>query len=825
MKYTFLFLLSILFTLSASAQHITVNGKLVSSDNDGLPYATISVAESSSPNVSIKKLATKEDGTFSTTLEKGEYIFSFNFVGMDDVVESIDLAQSVKTFDMGVLPMMESSTELDELSVTAQRPLVKVEIDKLTYSAKDDPESSTSNVLDLLRKVPLVTVDGEDEIQLKGSSNFKIYINGKPSNMVSNNPSQVLKSMPANSVKDVEVITDPGAKYDAEGIGGIINIVTDKRVDDGYSGSVGANGDTFGGYGGNAYLATKYGKFGFSGNAGFFNHDRPVSESNFIRDEFAPENRLVQNGTSESNGGGLFLSGTMSYEPDTVNLFNISASRFGGEFKSLSSMMATSEGIHPYSYNTNNNSKGNFGGMNFSADYQRSFKKKDEILTLSYRLEKNPNDSEFNSEYDNVDGDFYYETGYKIRSSNNAGGQEHTAQIDYVNPLNEIHSIEAGLKYIFRDNSSRGNHTYFDVTDDIWHLDLDRKNDLDHKQNITSGYVGYGFKRGKGGFKVGLRGEHTNQEILFMSNTVDSIVTNFFDLIPSATVSYQLGMTQNIRAGYNMRISRPGIWYLNPYINDMDPNNISYGNPNLDSEQQHNFDVNYGSFSQKMNFNATLTYSFAQNAVSAISSIVKEDDRSITHNTYANIGKNQTVGTNIYVSWTPTSNIRTYLNGGMNYTVIKSDDTQGVNDSGLSNSGFSGRAFGGFTYTFPHDIRLGANGGLFMNRIQLQTVQSPFYHYSFSLMKSFFDKKLDLTLNVQDLFSKYRKITSTTTGEGFSQESINIDPVRNLRLSVTYRFGDLKASMKRVQRGITNEDVMQGESGSQQSGTTNTPTN
>src|SRR5690606_11829168 len=149
---------------------------------------------------------------------------------------------------------------LEEVSVTAQKPLVKVEIDKLTYSAKDDPESSTSNVLDLLRKVPLVTVDGEDEIQLKGSSNFKIYINGKPSNMVSSNPSQVLKSMPANSVKDVEVITDPGAKYDAEGIGGIINIVTDKRVDDGYSASIGANGNTFGGYGANAYLASKYGK-------------------------------------------------------------------------------------------------------------------------------------------------------------------------------------------------------------------------------------------------------------------------------------------------------------------------------------------------------------------------------------------------------------------------------------------------------------------------------------------------------------------------------------------------------------------------------------
>ena len=293
MKYTFLFLLTTLLAVTASAQEITINGKLVTSDNNGLPYATISIAESSSPNVSIKKLATKENGEFSTTLEKGEYMLTFNFVGMDEVIESIDLTNSNKTYDIGAISMKESSTELDELSVTAQRPLVKVEIDKLTYSAKDDPESSTSNVLDLLRKVPLVTVDGEDEIQLKGSSNFRIYINGKPSNMVSSNPSQVLKSMPANSVKDVEVITDPGAKYDAEGIGGIINIVTDKRVDDGYSASLGANGDTFGGYGANAYLASKYGKFGFSGNAGYYYHNQPESESSFTRDEFdpTPQNR------------------------------------------------------------------------------------------------------------------------------------------------------------------------------------------------------------------------------------------------------------------------------------------------------------------------------------------------------------------------------------------------------------------------------------------------------------------------------------------------------------------------------------------------------
>ena len=247
MKQALFLLINLMFSFSLAAQTVTVKGTLVSTiDQEPLPYATISVALETNPSTSVKKLATGENGVFNTSLEPGNYIFTFNFVGMNPIEQQVELSLNENPHDMGVIEMLEGSTELDELSVTAQAPLVKVEIDKLTYSAKDDPESATSNVLDLLRKVPLVTVDGEEEIQLKGSSNFRIYLNGKPSNMISGNPSQVLKSMPANSVKDIEVITDPGAKYDAEGVGGIINIVTDKRADDGYTGSVGANGDTFG---------------------------------------------------------------------------------------------------------------------------------------------------------------------------------------------------------------------------------------------------------------------------------------------------------------------------------------------------------------------------------------------------------------------------------------------------------------------------------------------------------------------------------------------------------------------------------------------------
>jgi len=792
----------------AAKEQVMVRGQLAGpTDNDPLPYATISISREGASEKVVKKLAADEKGNFSVSLPAGKYVFTFQFVGMNPLKKNVEVSTRMPT-DLGKIVLSESSTQLDEISVVAQRPLVKVEIDKLTYSAKDDPEASTSSVLDLLRKVPMVTVDGEDKIQLKGSTNFKIYLNGKPSNMITNNPSQVLKSMPANSIKDIEVITDPGAKYDAEGVGGIINIITDKRVDDGYSGSVGANGDTYGGYGGNAYLALKYGKFGFTGNASYYHHSRPESESTYIREDFAPnpENMLTQDGTNKSKGGGLFFSGALSYEPDTLNLFNLSVSRFGGDFSSTGLQNALSKGAQNYSYRAHSFSEQEYGGVELSADYQRNFKKKGEMLTFSYRFQQNPNDGEYESRFTDVTGNYFYPEGYRRKSINDAGGKEHTGQIDYVNPLTNKHTVETGLKYIFRQNTSESDNTYFDVEDNTWKVDLSRKNDLDHDQHIVSGYAGYSFKTGKIGVKTGLRGEYTDQDIHFMSAKDTTIQTHFFDLVPSLTFSYQLGMAQTLRVGYNMRISRPGIWYLNPYVNDLNPTNISYGNPKLDAEQSHSFNINFGSFSQKVNLNASLSYSFTKNAI-AYYSFIKNG---VTHNTYDNIGKNQNLGLNLYGSWTPSAIIRLYANANVNYTDIRS-----TNDNQLKNNGFSGEGFGGLMLTFPKDFRVGANAGIFSGRVQLQTSQSAFYFYSFNVMKSFLNKKLDVNLSASNPFAEFVEFSSTTKGEGFMQKSTFMQPMRSFRLSVTYRFGDLKTSIKKVQRTISNDDVKAGESSSQ----------
>ena len=188
------------------------------------------------------------------------------------------------------------------------------------------------------------------------------------------------------------------------------------------------------------------------------------------------------------------------------------------------------------------------------------------------------------------------------------------------------------------------------------------------------------------------------------------------------------------------------------------------------------------------------------------------DEEGVTNNTYKNIGKNQTVGLDGFFSWTPTTVVRMNFNGSVNYT-----DIQSTEDSSLRNNGFSGRGFGGITFTLPKDLRLSANGGLFTSNIDLQTKQSAFYFYSFSAVKSLFNKKMDISLNATTPFNKFREFRTTTKGEGFTQKMVVQNPMRSFRLSVTYRFGDLKSSVKRVQRSISNEDLMQGES-SQESG-------
>jgi len=373
MKTKWAVLLTIFFmAVGATAQNTTnssfqIKGILLDSlTQEGEPYATIRIVKKEAPAHAVKMLVTDMKGQFQEKMpgNKGNFIMTISSVGRSGIVKNFSVKPGEKLVDFGTIYIMDASNELGQVEVVAQKPLVKADIDKIEYNIQDDPDSKSNSVLEMLRKVPLVTVDGEDNIKVNGSSSFKVYVNGKPNNMMSNNPTDVLKSMPANSIKHIEVITNPGAKYDAEGVGGILNIVTVGGGLEGYTATFSGNVSNRGA-GGGVFGTVKSGKLTFSARYNYNYNNQPRSYSGGNRrtvgETDSGSSDLDYSGTSKGNGN--FQSGSMeaSYEIDTLRLVTMSFGLWGGKNKSngetdaSATLPGTADEL--YSYISDNHSK------------------------------------------------------------------------------------------------------------------------------------------------------------------------------------------------------------------------------------------------------------------------------------------------------------------------------------------------------------------------------------------------------------------------------------------------------------------------------------
>ena len=822
---------SLAFSQSSPLMNVQIKGQVIDSlTNETIPYATIKLFDKTNAKTLLKAVASDDNGKFLLSMnKKGEYLLFVEYIGKNTVALPVTVGD-VKTIDLGTVFVNDNSQTLSEVVISAQKPLVKVDLDKIVYSIEDDPESKTNNVLDMLKKVPMVTVDGEENIQLKGTSNFKIYLNGKPSNMISSSPKDVLKSMPANTVKDIQVITDPGAKYDAEGVSGIINIVTQSNSSmGGYTATVNARADAQGGFGGGVYASLKYGKVGFTGRYNYYEWRRPEGNTESVREDFTDDNNRFLNSTgrSKTNGTGQFGSGELSYEIDTLNLINIGFNRYHGNAKTRNlgsfSEMLDKDMNSQYSYDQTGRNKNTYGGTDLNADYQRTFKKKDQLLTASYRLSLSPNDSESESYFDNKTG-ATPDMAVTNRQFTDADMKEHTFQIDFVTPFNKIefgdkqmldHSLETGAKYIIRINESNSGYYKF-VAPDSWKNITNNTDKFKHEQDILSAYAGYNAKTGKWGLKTGLRYEGTWLSAKFPIKEEQNFKLDYSNFVPSATLTYQIKPAQNIRFGYNMRISRPGIWQLNPYVNSYNPTSIQVGNPELDAVKTHSVSMNYGNFSQKLNFNLNLAYYFENNGIEQVSTL--EDG--VTTTTYDNVSKRKNIGLNGYINWSPSQKWNVYSNMSGRYTDLKAN-----NGKEWTNSGFSGNIFAGGQFTLSADFGVkdnpafkgplcfGVNIGAFSPDISLQGKRSGFFFHGFNISKGFKDDRLSIRLFAQNPFIKEWDFKNKRATESFRDESIFTNRMRNFGIAFSFRFGEMKAQIQKTKRGINNDDAMSGGQG------------
>lgn len=509
-----------------------VKGILLDSlTQEGEPYATIKIVKKEAPAKALKMLVTDMKGQFQEKVPStGNFVMTITSVGRTPIVKDFSVKAGEKLVDFGTLYIVDASNELGQVEIVAQKPLVKADIDKIEYNVQDDPDAQSNSVLEMLRKVPLVTVDGEDNIQVNGSSSFKVYVNGKPNNMMSNNPTEVLKSMPANSIKHIEVITNPGPKYDAEGVGGILNIVTVGSGLEGYTATFSANVSNRGA-GGGAFGTIKSGKLTVSARYNYNYNDQPrnySSGSQHVTPEAVTENSSNLDYDGSNKGHGSFQSGSMeaSYEIDTLRLVTMSFGLWGGGNKSNGSTdyIATfPENINAapiYSYSAFNRSKSSWYSIDGGIDYQRLFKVKDRMLTFSYKINTRPQTSDSYTEYeiDNGYNPDWADYLNRLKNQHNDGEQnttEHTFQADYTTPIGKLHTLEAGAKYILRNNSSEDDR--FDADDTgKYEYNKDQSSHYKHLNDIIAAYLGYGLKVKRLSGRLGLRYEHTIQDVKYL---------------------------------------------------------------------------------------------------------------------------------------------------------------------------------------------------------------------------------------------------------------------------------------------------------------------
>ena len=845
MKHRLLLLLLFMFATFAAgwaqkdvAPSFTIKGVLLDSlTQEGEPYATIRITKKGVPDKAVKMAVTGANGKFQEKLNvpAGDYAISISSIGKAPVVKDFTLKPSTKIIDLGTLYSSEANNELKGVEVVAQKPLVKVDVDKIEYNIEDDPDSKSNSILEMLRKVPLVTVDGEDNVQVNGSSSFKIHVNGKPNNMMSNNPKEVLKSMPANTIKYIEVITSPGAKYDAEGVGGILNIVTVGGGFEGYTATFRGNVSN-NGAGAGTYAMVKQGKMTISVNYNYDYNNSPRSYSDNYRENYEPgardEKFLESQSSSKSKGN--FQHGNLeaSYEIDTLRLLTAAFGMYGGSNESDNNgntvMYRTNHEDVAYRYRTDSRNKNSWYSINGNIDYQRTSRKnKQRMLTLSYKINTQPQtDNSRNVYLDIFPDEQKEELAERLRLENyhsdgKTNTMEQTFQVDYTTPIGKLHTIETGAKYIFRRNSS--DNALYEAAggSDNYTYNEDRSSEYRHLNHILSAYAGYTLKYKDFSFKPGVRYEQTIQRVKYIVGPGEDFHTNYSDWVPSVSLGMKIGKTQNLRVGYNMRIWRPGIWNLNPYFNNQDPMSISQGNPDLKSEKSHAFDIAYSNFSAKFNINVSLRHSFGNNGIEMVSRLITNENGEIfddnpehmapngaMYSTYDNIGKNRDTGLSLYLNWNASPKTRIYVNGRGSYRDLKSEA------QGLHNYGWNVSCHGGIQHTLPLKIRLSLNGGGSTPYISLQGKGSGYQYYSIGLNRSFLkDDRLTLNLYCNNIFEKYRTYNSHTKGDNFISKSSGKYPNRYVGFSIGYRIGELKASVKKAARSINNDDVKGGEGG------------
>jgi len=794
-------MLSFVFAQQSVGKH-TLRGLVIDSITQRpLVSITLTLKDSTSLNKVFSSI-TKENGSFEIVdLPLNSYRLVVAAVGYHTKVINVPakLWNSIQKADLGTILLNAQSNDLQTVSVTASKPVIKQEIDRLTYDIQADPENKVLTVMEMLRKVPMVTVDGDDNIQLQGSSSYRIFINGKPSALMTNNPKDVLRSMPANTVQKIEVITTPPAKYDSEGLAGIINIITTKKLTDGYNGSVMARYSVPWGPAGNFTGTYKKGKFGVNGYIGNSQQIHTTTGSVDYRETFSTQSTFLQAGDRSNSGSYRYGSAELSFEQDSLHLvtadFNYNRGAYDAASDFSTTFNSSSPSILPQSYHLLKNGSNGYVGIDASLNYQLGFKRnKNQLLTASYRYSYFTNTQE--DELRVVQRINYNSPDYN--QQNDAGSKEHTAQLDYIQPINKL-TIEAGLKAILRYNYSLSAAQNVSSINgqEVFTLDADGTNKFNYHQNIYSAYNSYTYQLTDWTLKAGVRLEQTHVDANFITNS-SVLDQNYLNLVPSLSIQRRFANNQSLTFGFTNRLQRPGIWQLNPFVDRSIPQIISTGNADLQPVTSNLVELNY-SRSATHNFNVKASLFYTGSGIQSVTRLLAD---TLTLNTYANVGTNRIARLDFNDNFPIGKKLNISLNTNIFYVWISGYD----NGQFYKNKGPRTNTFASMSYKPGNDWALTASGGYNRRYINLQGSSKDYPYSGLSVAKSWLSKALTVTASLNNPFQARYAFTQYSRTNEFYQSNTSNSYYRTFNMSLNYKFGKLTGDIKKNQRNINNDD-------------------
>ena len=794
-----------------------IAGTLVDSvSKQPLSYASVSLYRSTGKSP-INGVLTDEKGSFKIDgIHPGDYKIRITYVGYPEkFVGGITTTDSKPDKNLGTVSVASSSKSLKEVQVTGTAALVENKIDKIVYNAEKDLTSAGGNASDVLQKVPLVAVDLNGNVSLRGDNNVRVLINGKPSGATSASLSDVLKTIPADQIKSIEVITSPSAKYDAEGSAGIINIITKQKNMSGFSGSVS------GGVGtrqnnGNINLNYSKNRFSLSLNAGG-NLTWPQTSLSTFNNEVQHDTVHFANNSSgktylKRHGGIGNVSA--NYDFNAFNTIHTSIRLNQGGFDPNSNTQNNYINyIHADSnktYNSNNVGHNTFGGFDWNLDYTHKFKKEGHELDISTQWSHSKIVTNFANQYT---GDL---PSYLDNLKNNINGlnNEYTLQVDYTNPISKVLKLEVGGKEIIRRINSTSD--VFDpqpAHSGNFVFDPSRSSTYDYNQNVTAAYSVFTINLPKS-FTIlaGVRDEITSIDGAAVSTTqtdLPPVSQTYNTFIPSFTIQKKLTTTQTIKLSYSKRITRPSLQFLNPYVNSSNQTAQTEGNPKLSPEVSQSIELGYTTFINSSVINASLYYRHIGNV---IENIVGGLNTQGTLSTFQNATQNNSFGGSFFGSINPIKILTLRANLNV-YTYHPTPYAQYQLYFSQLGTYVQYNAFA----MAELDLKNGFIAQVFaVENSPRHTIQgtSP----SFSILgggvrKQFLNKKASIGITTLEPFNKYKHFDTHTVSPGLNQTSTFAFPFRSVGLSFSYSFGKVTFSNPQ-KKGVNNDDMKQGDSGS-----------